>query len=217
MTGHAVGRLPAFAALGMAALLLSHELVYLLAHGPGDGYRQAMSDRGHGGYWASFVLTVVLIGGALVAVTARQLIRLTRQARSARSGVAVPEGHPIELLRQTLRLGLVITAAATAAFVLQENIELAAAAQQWPLLEVVSGPHAMAVPVIGIVSTAIAFVAALCRWRRALLIARLGSQPQRRHRTLALIPAPTMSALRASALLAAPDGRAPPTVIRPSN
>lgn len=75
----------AFAVVALATLAISHALVYLLAHGSGAAFADAMAEDGHDQYWTMFVATVVLALVGLALVAARQLLRLTRVARAARA------------------------------------------------------------------------------------------------------------------------------------
>ena len=156
----------------MAALTIGHELTYVLAHGLGDRYQEAMRAGGHDAYWASFVLTVGGITAALAGVVVVQLRRLQAAARLAgRDHVAVDEGPSLS----SLLVGLFprVAVATIGLFLVQENIELAAAGHALPGLDVVAGEHWSALPILLLVSLAAALVGALLAWRRAILRARL--------------------------------------------
>lgn len=164
------------AILAIATVAVSHDLVYVLAHGAGDGYGHAMDEAGHGSYWASFVLTATVLAGGLSGVTAWQLWRLTQRARfhEARR-TSVPDA-PIALLgRLALAWWRPLLAASTAWFLVQENLERVARGDPAPLLGALLGEHWLAAPIMAIVSLAIAAVAALVAWRRGTLLARLAA------------------------------------------
>lgn len=159
------------ALLVLPTLLLSHELIYLLAHGSGAGYERAMLEGGHGRYWTTFVLIVGVLSAAITGVVAVQLHRLHAQARALRGSGVLPEGRARDLVRWTLASGWRVAFAVTAAFLFQETAERGASSGS--PLAAVTGEHGIALPVILVVSMLVAFVAALVRWRRRLLLARL--------------------------------------------
>jgi hypothetical protein len=159
------------AALTLAAVAVSHHLVYLLAHGAGAGYAGAMTQRGHDAYWTEFL---VVVGGAVLVTSiaaARQLVRLRRQATGSGPSTADPGVRHLAI--GFLRLLVTITLLASTAFLVQENLELLAAGHAMPGLGAVTGDHAIALPVIGFVAAVIALVRALVEWRRDVLLARL--------------------------------------------
>ena len=161
-----------FSALTLAAVSVSHHLTYLLAHGPGAGYAEAMTQRGHDTYWTEFL---VVVGGAVLVTSVaavRQLIRLTRQA-TAMTSTSVADPGVGRLLRRFGPLFLKLALLTTAAFLIQENVELIAAGAAIPGLDVLAGDHSIALPLILAVTAVLAFVRALVDWRRDVLLARL--------------------------------------------
>lgn len=171
------------AVLVLATLAISHELIYLIAHGPGDGYRTAMTDGGHDAYWMDFVLVVSLTCGSLLAVASVQLRRLSRQAAAIASGR--DRSHPHDgglgsLLRLTVPLWGRVALLSTLAFLAQENIETASVGQAMPGLGVIAGQQAVALPLFVLVSFGVALVRALVRWRRDVLLARTRGQASAR-------------------------------------
>lgn len=201
--------------LVMAALAASHELIYLLAHGAGAEYARAMQEGGHDRYWTSFVLTVVGITLALTVIAVRQLRRLHRQTSMVRAGrLRVHDGGLDLFARQATRLWLLVSAGTVLAFLSQENLETVAAGHALPGLDVVTGEHAVAIPVIALMSLLVALVGALVGWGRHVLLARLrGSMnPVRRRAPRTLRPSPvrvpaSTSAVRWHGL------RAPPSAV----
>lgn len=160
--------------LALASLVVGHELTYVLAHGLGAGYDQAMAAGGHDAYWTSFLLTtggVLLTLAVAAAIQLRRLGRLVRQARV--NSLVVADQAPrcfVDLLARTWpRVALL----AVGLFLLQENVELWAAGQPMPFLDVMAGEHAMALPVLAAVSLLAAVVGALVGWRRLVLRSRI--------------------------------------------
>lgn len=209
-------RLPSLAVIGalaLASLALGHELIYLAAHGVGEGYDVAMREAGHDRYWTSFLLVVALVTSALVVVAATQLRRLRRLAAAVRSrSVRVGDVGFDRFLRLLGPLWLRLTASAIAAYVVQENVETASVGSPLPGSGVLSGEHWMALPVLLLVSLLVAAVGALVGWRREVILARLRAAARRRFRTAAATLGPAQSIARPRGVDAAGRNgvRAPP-------
>lgn len=190
-------RLPSLAVLGslaLASLALSHELIYLIAHGFGEGYAAAMREGGHDRYWTSFLLIVAVVTSALVAVGVAQIRRLRRLTMAMRARVVhvrdVGLSRFFELLGPLwLRLSVVVSSA----YVLQENIETATTGASWPGLGVLGGEHAIALPVLILVSLLVAAVGALVGWRREVIVARLRAAARARRRPAASVLRPALA------------------------
>lgn len=173
-------------ALSLAALALSHELIYLIAHGAGEGYETAMREGGHDRYWTSFLLIVTLVTSGLSAVGVAQVRRLRRLAAAMRAeSVRVGDVGPSRFFGLLGPLWLRLSATVMVAYVLQENIETASTGAPLPGLGVLGGEHAVALPVMLAVSFLVATVGALVGWRREVILARLRAAAQRRLRTVA--------------------------------
>ncbi len=173
-------------ALALAALALSHELIYLVAHGVGDGYAAAMREGGHDRYWTSFLLVVVLATSALTVVAATQIRRLRRLAAAMRArSVQVRDVGPARFLALFGPLWLRLAITVIVAYVLQENIETATTGAALPGLGVLGGEHAIALPILLAVSLLVAAVGALVGWRREVILARLREAARRRLRAAA--------------------------------
>ena len=212
-------RLPSLAVLGalvLAALALSHELIYLIAHGIGEGYAQAMREGGHDRYWTSFLLVVAVVTTALAVVTVTQWRRLRRLAAAMRAGgLRVGDAGRSRFLGLLSPLWLRLSVAVVVTYVLQENIETASTGVGLPGLGVLAGEHAIALPILLAVSLLVAAVGALVGWRREIILARLREAARGRLRA-------TPSVLRPAQTHERPAGtserrrngvRAPPSAI----
>lgn len=194
MTGSRSHQAVVVASLVMASLAVGHELIYLFAHGAGADYARAMQEGGHDRYWTSFLLTVFGVSLVLSIIACRQILRLQRQASLARAGrLSIDDGDLGFLSRLTRRLFLFVSAGTTLAFFAQENLETLAAGHPLPGLDVISGEHAIALPVVAVVSLLVALVGALFQWGRHVLVARLrrSAEPVRQHAPRVSRPAAT--------------------------
>ena len=202
------------AILIMASLAASHEVIYLLAHGAGEEYARAMQEGGHDRYWSSFVLTVGAVTTVLIVTAMRQIRRLHRQTRLVQTGRMTVDDRSLGLLaRLIVRLGLLVWAGTSIAFLVQENLETVSAGQSLPGLAIVNGERWMAMPVIAALSCFVALVGALVRWGRHVLLGRLRRAPASVRR------APRSLRPRSIARPASPSGvrshglRAPPAIL----
>lgn len=160
--------------LVLAALALSHELIYLLAHGSGEGYVRAMQEGGHDRYWTSYVLIVLVVTGCLSVVAAAQWRRLQRLAADVNAGTVRLKGGGLDRFFALLRLlSLRVSAGTIAAYLFQENVETASIGSPVPGLGALGSEHAIALPVLVVVSLVVAAVGALVGWRREILLARI--------------------------------------------
>jgi hypothetical protein len=166
--------------LASATLVLSHEVVYLVAYGPGDGYKAAMQVGGHDDYWLPYLLAVTFVVAMLGALAARELILLGRLAARADVSAVLgieAEAPPFRVAVGSLWLRLAV--AAGTAFVLQENLEVAIAGLEPSGLAVLGSHHGLALPVLLGTSLVVALVGALLRWRRAVLLSRIRAAGRR--------------------------------------
>lgn len=174
MSPSAFRKFAVVATLVLAAMAAGHELVYLLSHGPGDGYAAAMREGGHDRYWTSFVLVVLSVTAGLAAVAAAQLRRLRRLAATVHvAGVEVADGGVRPFLGLLGGLWLRVAVITSIGYLVQENLETASAGATVPGLGVLGGEHAVALPILVFVSLVVAAVGALVGWRREVLLARL--------------------------------------------
>lgn len=203
--------------LVLATLALAHQLIYVVAHGTGDGFREAMTAAGHDGYWSSFLLAVAVVCGALLAVALTQLRRLTTLASAARvGGITVRDQSPGTLVAIVVPLWAKVALLATLAFLAQENVEVATVGRAMPGLGAILGEHDVALPIITGVALLVALVRGLVRWRRDVLIARLLVARPRTTVRIALRPAitalvgPGIDGARRNGVRAPPRGTALP-------
>lgn len=174
MTAGRLKRFAVLAALVAAALVVSHELIYLLAHPGGAEYARAMRDRGHDRYWTTLVLTVAIVVTALGVIALGQLHRLRRAVSQVRSGRAAVDDLALGTFgRIAGGLWLRVSVGTIVAFLAQENLEAAGAGASPSGLGVILGDHVIALPVIALASAVVALVGALVRWGREVMLARL--------------------------------------------
>ena len=179
-----------FVTLVLAILAVSHELTYVVAHGLGQGYNEAMVNGGHEAYWGAFLATTLAAVAALFAAAVTQMRRLLRLSERVRmSGVVVRDCGSRPLLRAVARRWPRLMAASSIAFLVQENLERMGAGSD-PGLQVVTGDRAVALPLLLLASLAVAIVAAIYRWRRDVLLAIVRTGMRSRRRT-APAPRPT--------------------------
>jgi hypothetical protein len=155
------------ALLSLAAFVLGHDLLFLLASGP--NFRVAMQQSGHGAVWDTTVMTVVGAAAVLAGLAMRRLVALSQAARGLGRPAGALRRRRAHLLGQVLRLWAVILAIALVLLVVNENLERASIGLPLPGL----GVLLPAMPIFAAVALAVAIVAALYGWRRDVLIARL--------------------------------------------
>jgi hypothetical protein len=208
-------RVPGFmstAVLALAALVVGHNLVFLLTYGPEFGF--ALARTGHGGRWDETVRAVLAAAALLSTAATLRLAYLYRLVRRLDRGVGIGWLSVRVYLRALLPLWARLFAISTLLFVLQENYEHWIAGLNLPGLGVL-GSFALIGPILVflIVSLLIAAVAALFRWGITTLEARIAATRTRLRPT----SAPARKRLRADPLLPASSilgrnlaGRAPP-------
>lgn len=157
----------------LAALVLGHDLTYLLTYGP--DYQTALLRTGHGETWTAAVVTVALLSVALVVLAGLRLVTLAREARQLQASTRGVRGRAADLLHGFIGLwGLVLFGAAWL-FVVNENVEQASSHLPLTGIRVLVGAEGNLLPllVLTLASGLVAAVAALYRWRRDTLVARL--------------------------------------------
>jgi hypothetical protein len=173
-------RLIEFLAMTLVSLVVAHDLVFLLTYGA--GYEDALAQTGHDGSWATAVAVVLAAGIGLFGLATWRLYRLGVVARSIDPATRRHTSSAPGFGRRLFGLWWRLWAATTILFVIQENIEHQRIGEALPGLSVLgSGEYSDAALVIAVVTLAVAVVAALFRWRRDLLVARIASASERRH------------------------------------
>jgi hypothetical protein len=186
-------RLIGFLVLALVALVVAHDLVFLLTYGA--GFDEALAHSGHDGTWATAVVVVLAAGIAFFGLATWRLYRLGVVARAI---IPADGGRPPSASGIGWRIvGLWwrLFAATTLLFVVQENLEHQRIGEALPGLSVLgSGEYSDAALVIAVVTLGVAIVGALFRWRRDLLVARIVSALQRRHgRHPRVLPRPAVT------------------------
>lgn len=167
-------RLLGFLAMTLVALVIAHNLVFLLAYGP--AYDEALAHSGHDGAWGNAVAVVLTAAFGLVGLGTWRLYRLgiVARARAPREG-----GRGLResgFARRVVALWLCLAGATTLLFVVQENLERQHVGATPPGLAVLwSAEYPNAPLVIAAVALAVATVVALFRWRRDVLVARIAA------------------------------------------
>lgn len=162
-----------FAWLVFATLVAGHHLLYLVAHGDEHDHISATSAAGHDPYWALFLVAVVCVAIGIMALAVHELRRLARLAASTPSGAVVRDAGVGYLVGAWLPLFAKVGVASILAFLVQENVELASVGAGFPGIGVLTGDHAVAIPVLLGVAAVIALAGALVSWRRDILLARI--------------------------------------------
>ncbi len=202
-------------ALSLICLILGHQLVYLATYGVRTGAELALT--GHDLQWSAAVATVAVLAVGLLAFAVRELLRLSREARPA-SGVMVDPriAGAWHLLRDLLALWLPTLLFTLVLFVLVENGERLAAGLPAPGLNVLgaAGYHDSLL-IFEIVAAFVTLVAALYRWRREVLVARIAALRRRwpRHGPTAIARRLDDRPRQPAALTLRPPGRAPPLFV----
>jgi hypothetical protein len=201
-----------FLAMTLVALVIAHNLVFLLAYG--SGYDEALAHSGHTGAWGTAVVVVLAAALGLFGLGTWRLYRLGVLARTLAPGEGGLRPGTRGFVRSLVGLWVLLAGATTLLFIVQENVERQRVGNGLPGLAVLgSAEYPNAALVIAAVALAVAFVVALFRWRRDVLVsriaaARLGWQRvaragQRRH-------AAWVERRHASIVVHQFSGRAPP-------
>jgi hypothetical protein len=183
-------RLVGFLVLVLVALVVAHDLVFLLTYGA--GYDDALANSGHDGSWAMAVLVVLAAGIGAFGLAAWRLYRLGLVARATAPAAGPFRPSASGFGWRLFGLWWRVCAATTLLFVIQENLEHQRIGEALPGLSVLgSGEYSNASLVIAVVALAVAFVGTLFRWRRDLLVARIASALRRGPRRPArILPRP---------------------------
>ncbi len=201
----------------IVAVFLGHDAVYLAQYGLGSTLVQVMTERGHDAYWPTLISLALLSGTLLVAGALATVVRLRRRL------VGLPERRASTAsayLPEVLRLWRVLLPATILLFALQENVEYLFTHGDVLGIEAIVGPNApLAIPVLALVTLALAALGGLVRWRIAVLQARIARAITRIvERIAAAEPAHEWARIHDAAphrwMRSRPDaGRAPPRIL----
>ena len=181
-------RLLGFLTMTLVALVVAHNLVFLLAYGA--RFEEALAHSGHTGTWETAVAVVLAAGSGLLGVALWRLYRLAAIARAVAAYEVRLAPSSIPFGRRLLALWLRLAVATTLLFFVQENLEHFASGQVPPGLGVLgSADYPNAALVLAAVCLAVAIVGALLGWRRDLLLARISAAGRRRRP----VPLPAVS------------------------
>ena len=155
------------------ALFTAHDAVYIAQYGLGGRLSAVMTERGHDGYWVAMMLLSGLAATLLAVMVGSLILHLRGRLRAAgpsRLGEAAAPPY----VGEVLRLWRVLLPVTLVLFAAQENIEYLAAHGDVIGIEALVGPMApLALPVLCVVTLALAALGGLVRWRIAVLEARL--------------------------------------------
>ncbi len=201
------------AALSPVSLVLSHDLSFLAAYGP--GYSAALRATGHDARWTSAVAAVIAVSAVLGVAALSRLLSLWRRARRAERDSRTRARPGWRAYARTVLVIWAPLALATAGwFLAQENLERVSAGLPPAGLEPIVGPG-LGGPllIIPAVSLVVALVGGLFRWGAAALRARIAAAAAAAARPRpARVRVPAAPRLRRSRGLAHNLGlRAPPT------
>lgn len=200
----------AFWVVAAVALLVAHDLVYLVQLGPGRGLADALRTAGHA-YWP-MASGLLLAGAAGVTVAWAARLRRLRRLAADRAGGWAAVGSRGALLGMWLRLLAVVAAA----FVVQESAEHFVSHNHIPLLGALIGPeYPLALPVLAVITLLGATIASLVRERELELLALAAERiAPWRAEPREPRPRPAPRVRRHADVLATPDlGRAPPRMV----
>jgi hypothetical protein len=163
-------------ALQVVALVLAHDLVFLVRFG--SRYGEALVHTGHGGTWSTAVGMILVLAAALVlAATVRlgQLGILVRAAGASEgAGSSACALDLRQLLRLWLRIAPRIALVSVVLLTVQENLERSAIGGSMPGPGILLSPeYPFALWIAVAVGLLVGLVAALFEWRRRALIERL--------------------------------------------
>jgi hypothetical protein len=205
-------RLLGFLAMTSVALVVAHNLVFLLAYGA--GFDEALAHTGHDGSWGTAVAVVLAAAFGLAGLGVWRLYRLGIAVRSMGMTEGSLRPEPKDFARRLVGPWLRLAGATTFIFVVQENLEHQHAGLGLPGLSVLgSAEYPNAAFVIAAIALAVAFVVSLFRWRRDVLAARISAARAPRFRARPTIErrrANWVEHRHASIVVHQFSGRAPP-------
>lgn len=162
------------------SLLLGHDAVFLAQFGLGDDFQRAMSGGGHDGYWIAFSLVISALAAGLLL---REAVRAARLSSRLRPSVASTSSLDGGYRREFRSIWPALFLATSLGFALMENLEhLALGLAPHGLGALIGTEHPTAVPILALVTAAVAAIGALVRWRIRVLEARVAGQAAREQR-----------------------------------
>jgi hypothetical protein len=202
----------AFWALAGLALLLSHDAVFLVQLGPGEGLVRALRGAGHD-YWGA---ASTLLGGVGLLAALAMGIRLRRLRRQA-SDLGARPSPSRNFGRRTLSTWVALTTVVALAFMLQESAEHLIVHGHVIGLDALVGPeYPLAVPVIAAITSVASLVARLISGAELGLVAAIAAVLARRRPRAAATcrPARASTSPHRSSILSRPGAsRAPPGML----
>ena len=174
-------------ALQVVALVLAHDLVFLVRFG--SRYGEALAHSGHGETWSTAVGTIMAIAIALVLAGVVRLwqLRVLIHAAGARTGA--PDLR--QLLHLWLRIAPRIALVSVVLLSVQENLERSSTGMPMPGPGILLSPeYPFALWIAIAVGLLVGLVAALFEWRRRALIERLRAARAHPRHTSATPPRP---------------------------
>jgi hypothetical protein len=168
-----LGRRVRTGVLAIVALLIAHDAIFLAEYGTGPSFARAMTEGGHDGYWLPFTVGATIAGGLLLLRSLTAVRRL--EAEAGRVGWLEDQPAP-SYWSEELAIWRVLFPVVTLLFAIQENLEHLALHGHLLGLEALAGPeNPLALPVIAVITGALAALGALLRWRIAVLRRRIAA------------------------------------------
>lgn len=159
-------------ALQVVALVLAHDLVFLVRFG--SRYGEALVHSGHGATWSTAVGTILVFAVTLVLAGVIRLVHLGILVRAA--GSSTGDLDLRQLVRLWLRSGPRIALVSVVLLTVQENVERSSIGGSMPGPGILLSPeYPFALLIALAVGMLVGLVAALFEWRRRALIERLGT------------------------------------------
>ncbi len=209
--GAALARIPrgvAFWALAGAALLISHDAIFLVQLGPGEDLARALRAAGHD-YWGWASLALAVIGAAAGIGAGLRLRSLRHRAERLR---VTPTAATSALAGRFASAWVRLFAVVIIGFALQENVEHIIAHGHAIGPGALLGPeYPLALPVIGLITALAGMLAAAVQRTEAELLAVIFAARGRKPRRARLVsPRSQLVLPRLTPLAHAIAGRAPP-------
>lgn len=201
----------AFWAAALAALIVSHDAVFLVQVGPGAGLTAALRGAAHE-YWGT-ASALVALAVALLGIAAISRLRHLRRTAAALGATKRRGGGGRAYLRRVVWTWAAMAAAVAIGFAVQENVEHVLGHGHLLGVEALAGPeYPLAMPVIGAVTLLASLLAAAIRdVERALIAAISHALRGAQRRPIARLERPPLSVPRpSSAVATAHSGRGPP-------